>query len=114
MAAEEFSPSSVTDGSSEPKLIDSSKQVESSCQVLFTDENRLSGILCSLAVCGLAKQQEIDLSNIEGSGKDGRILKEDILNYVSGKDADTEPSTYCSDKSVVDSSLYEDKTLKLR
>lgn len=32
----------------------------------------------------------MDLSKVEGTGKDGRILKEDILNYIQKKD--TKPS----------------------
>lgn len=114
MAVEEVSPTTVTDDISEADLFDPSKQHESSSQVSFSSESRLSGILCTPAVRNLAKQYGIDINDIKGSGKGGRILKEDIINYVSGKDNDTEPSTYCSDTPVAGRLLYEDKTLQLR
>uniref|UniRef100_A0A803MM54 Dihydrolipoamide acetyltransferase component of pyruvate dehydrogenase complex n=1 Tax=Chenopodium quinoa TaxID=63459 RepID=A0A803MM54_CHEQI len=66
------------------------------------------------AVRNLAKQHGIDINNIKGSGKDGRILKEDIINYASAKDVAAEPYVYCSDKLVTGSSLYEDRTLQIR
>ncbi|KNA19896.1 hypothetical protein SOVF_057380 [Spinacia oleracea] len=114
MAVEEFSPSTVSGGFSESNLSDPSKEDESSSQVSFTSESRLSAILCTPAVRNLAKQHAIDINDIKGSGKDGRVLTEDIINHVVGKDVDTEPSAYCSGRSVAESSLYEDKTLQLR
>uniref|UniRef100_A0A8C9AS11 Dihydrolipoamide acetyltransferase component of pyruvate dehydrogenase complex n=1 Tax=Prolemur simus TaxID=1328070 RepID=A0A8C9AS11_PROSS len=38
--------------------------------------------LATLAVCHLAMENNIKLSEVVGSGKDGRILTEDILNYL--------------------------------
>lgn len=38
--------------------------------------------LATPAVRGLLRQHDIDISQIEGSGKDGRVLKEDVLSYV--------------------------------
>lgn len=113
MAVEDSSSSTVTDGFSEPKISEPSED-ESSSQVSSSNENRSSGILCTPAVRNLAKQHGIDINEIKGSGKDGRILKEDILNYVGGKDVDTKKSAYCFDGSVSESSLYEDKTIQLR
>nr|3RNM_E Chain E, Lipoamide acyltransferase component of branched-chain alpha-keto acid dehydrogenase complex, mitochondrial [Homo sapiens]3RNM_F Chain F, Lipoamide acyltransferase component of branched-chain alpha-keto acid dehydrogenase complex, mitochondrial [Homo sapiens] len=38
--------------------------------------------LATPAVRNLAMENNIKLSEVVGSGKDGRILKEDILNYL--------------------------------
>ncbi|CAL1397263.1 unnamed protein product [Linum trigynum] len=43
------------------------------------------GVLCTPAVRHLAKQYGISLSGIQGSGKSGRVLKEDILKYAAQK-----------------------------
>lgn len=40
--------------------------------------------LASPAVRSLAKKNNIDITSVQGSGPDGRVLKEDILNMVRG------------------------------
>ncbi|RZC39931.1 lipoamide acyltransferase component of branched-chain alpha-keto acid dehydrogenase complex, mitochondrial [Asbolus verrucosus] len=40
-------------------------------------------ILCIPSVRRLAKEYKLNLSKIKGTGKDGRILKEDILKYLN-------------------------------
>ena len=40
------------------------------------------GILATPAVRRMALEQKVSLSDVRGSGKDGRILKEDVLRYV--------------------------------
>lgn len=42
----------------------------------------VTSVLATPAVRALARQYKIDLSAIQGSGKAGRILKEDIVNYM--------------------------------
>lgn len=50
--------------------------------------------LATPAVRGLLKSHNINILDISGTGKDGRVLKEDILNFVSAKDSPaTAPST---------------------
>ncbi|HIG66421.1 MAG TPA: dihydrolipoyllysine-residue acetyltransferase [Porticoccaceae bacterium] len=39
-------------------------------------------VLTTPAVRKLARQNDLDLSKIEGSGKQGRVLKEDVLRYL--------------------------------
>ncbi|RXG71750.1 Lipoamide acyltransferase [Armadillidium vulgare] len=47
-------------------------------------------VITTPAVRRMATEYKVDLSKVEGTGKDGRILKEDILNYIQKKD--TKPS----------------------
>ncbi|KAG5900511.1 hypothetical protein JTB14_010921 [Gonioctena quinquepunctata] len=41
-----------------------------------------SGVFCIPSVRRLAKEHNLNLTDIKGSGKDGRILKEDVLKYI--------------------------------
>lgn len=43
------------------------------------------GVLSTPAVRNLAKELGLVLNDIPGTGKDGRILKEDVLTYATGK-----------------------------
>lgn len=40
--------------------------------------------LATPAVRRIAAEHNVDLKNVQGTGKEGRVLKEDILAYVSG------------------------------
>ncbi|MBE1301256.1 MAG: dihydrolipoyllysine-residue acetyltransferase [Alteromonadaceae bacterium] len=44
--------------------------------------------LASPAVRRLAREKNIDIASVPGSGKKGRVLKQDILDFVSGKSND--------------------------
>ena len=44
-----------------------------------------SGVLATPAVRRMAAQHNINLAEVSGSGKDGRVMKEDILNYLDGQ-----------------------------
>ncbi|EEF45565.1 lipoamide acyltransferase component of branched-chain alpha-keto acid dehydrogenase complex, mitochondrial [Ricinus communis] len=96
---------------------------------LEQEKSQIGGVLCTPAVRHLAKQYGIDLNDVSGTGKDGKILKEDILNYGIQKgviedspgasNADSgnqlkkgkEKST-CTSAEV--GQLYDDKTVPLR
>ncbi|CAG9829843.1 unnamed protein product [Diabrotica balteata] len=47
-------------------------------------------ILCIPSVRRLAKEHNIDLNKVQGTGKNGRILKEDILKFLGGSISNTE------------------------
>jgi 2-oxoisovalerate dehydrogenase E2 component (dihydrolipoyl transacylase) len=64
------------------------KSVETPTSTVST--TRSSHILTTPAVRRLSREAKIDLALVTGSGKDGRILKEDVQSYISGS---TQPST---------------------
>ncbi|KAJ4783373.1 Dihydrolipoamide acetyltransferase component of pyruvate dehydrogenase complex [Rhynchospora pubera] len=83
------------------------------------------GVLSTPSVRHLAKQHNLDINQIPGTGKDGRILKEDVLNYAinQGFICKDSPSTDKVDLfnekgelrgNFVSTSAYEDKTIPLR
>lgn len=41
------------------------------------------GVLSTPAVRNLAKEHVININDVQGSGKDGRVLKEDVLKYAT-------------------------------
>ncbi|KAJ5570151.1 uncharacterized protein N7459_009581 [Penicillium hispanicum] len=43
--------------------------------------------LATPAVRGLLKTHKVDILDINGTGKDGRVMKEDVLNFVEQRDA---------------------------
>lgn len=81
------------------------------------------GVLSTPAVRHIAKQYGIDINDIHGTGKDGRVLKEDVLKYVASKGLG-EDSFVITDSGFEspslpkeakrDEHLYEDTTVVLR
>nr|CAD1828491.1 unnamed protein product [Ananas comosus var. bracteatus] len=95
------------------------------------EEEIVGGILATPAVRHLAKQHGININDIRGTGKDGRVLKEDILNFVSSKITSQEPPSISQtiidedelellnngktlNMNFVENQHYEDKTIPLR
>ena len=63
------------------KLLDDSKKIESENEISNSDR------FYSPLVKSIAKKENIslkELDQISGSGKDGRVTKQDILNYIKG------------------------------
>ncbi|CAG9315595.1 unnamed protein product [Blepharisma stoltei] len=68
-----------------------------------------SKVLATPAVRFLAKQKGIDISTIPSTGKDGRVLKEDLLRYLEGPSHVTPPVRPATVASVE----AKDKVVKL-
>ena len=69
----------VSEASAEQK---STKPEPAPATVTQLSPAKESKVLTTPAVRKMAREHSIDLSKINGSGKQGRILKEDILNYL--------------------------------
>ena len=56
----------------------------------------------------IAKEKNIDLNSIDGSGKGGRVTKADVLNYASNNQSDPEKTAITKDNDEKESTS-EDK-----
>nr|BAH57200.1 AT3G06850 [Arabidopsis thaliana] len=110
LAVEDSQDSLLTTDSSEIVTLGGSKQ----------GTENLLGALSTPAVRNLAKDLGIDINVITGTGKDGRVLKEDVLRFSDQKGFVTD--SVSSEHAVIGgdsvstkaSSNFEDKTVPLR
>ena len=49
------------------------------------DDNTKASVLATPAVRGLLKEHGLNVTNIRGTGRDGRILKEDVQNHLASQ-----------------------------
>ncbi|KAK8511286.1 hypothetical protein V6N13_013703 [Hibiscus sabdariffa] len=56
------------------------------------NEKHTGGVLSTPVVRNLAKEHGININEVQGSGTDSRVLKEDILKYAAQKDILEDPS----------------------
>ncbi|CAN4106253.1 unnamed protein product [Withania somnifera] len=82
------------------------------------EKNNNGGVSSTPAVRSLAKQYGLDINDVPATGKDGRILKEDVINYAMQKGLINEAPACAQQKHLEVSPLIgggnEDKTLQLR
>ncbi|KAK1291934.1 hypothetical protein QJS10_CPB17g01246 [Acorus calamus] len=93
------------------------------------EKEKIGGVLATPSVRHLAKQYGIDINDIHGTGKDGRVLKEDVIAHGASQgvcedspailSAFTEESVsvneeIASQAEAATQQYYEDKTLPLR
>ncbi|ONK63404.1 uncharacterized protein A4U43_C07F14790 [Asparagus officinalis] len=100
---------------------------ESDCESIQIKEVVSRGVLSTPAIKNLAKQYGLNINEIRGTGKDGRVLKEDVLSYAASKGIFTESPAFLSASvddqqllmnkeamNTADVKLYEDRTIPLR
>jgi len=100
---------------------------ESDCESIRKKEVAGTGVLSTPSVRHLAKQYGLNISEICGTGKDGRVLKEDVLRYAASKGicielpslshaSSDEQQLVMNEGNVdtVDVQFYEDKIIPLR
>lgn len=71
---------------------------------------KLGGALSTPAVRNFAKQLGVNIEDLHGSGKEGRVLKEDVLNYAA-REGILKESSASSDDSSADEYLERDQKL---
>ena len=76
--------------------------------------NSNSRILASPLAKKIAKEKSIDLKNINGSGDNGRIIKEDVENYTAPKIVTAKPNTIKSEPSIENESFEEIENSQMR
>lgn len=121
-------PEQPFDSSGSLKVLDSDGRDMDGQNSSSTGSNK-PGVLCTPVVRNLAKQYDIDIKDVLGSGKDGRVLKEDVLSYAASEGILKEKPSLASDASaetiegrvinakgasVAYGKAYEDKTIPLR
>jgi len=106
--ASSSSSSSAPDSSSSPSASESTPSTEESSDNSFLaeaaesvnhDYNEIDSrggkikVLATPAVRALAKQHKVDLGLVTGRGKDGRITKDDLLQFVAAGGQSSKPTT---------------------
>ncbi len=66
-----------------PAVQTSTATTDTAPEALETEDLTTGKVLSTPAVRRMAREKAVDLSAVTGTGKDGRVLKEDLLGYLS-------------------------------
>ncbi|XP_077240678.1 2-oxoacid dehydrogenases acyltransferase family protein [Tasmannia lanceolata] len=123
---EEIQTPSLTFDSLDDSTFVNSEISETNCQSSLLNKENV-GILSTPHVRNLAKQYGLDINVIRGTGKDGRVLEDDVLKYGTNKGIESSATSHSSfgkpvllkeEKTpypeAIDEACYEDKTVLLR
>lgn len=69
----------------DPPAPENQERIPPSPKVSESGSSGKHASLATPAVRGLLKQHDLDINEIEGSGKDGRVLKEDVFRHLDGQ-----------------------------
>ncbi|EGC38204.1 hypothetical protein DICPUDRAFT_93881 [Dictyostelium purpureum] len=83
-AAAPSSPSTTAAPSSTPSSSSSSKTISHHENEITNKHGQKIKVLATPSVRHLAKANSIDLNKVQGTGKEGRVLKENILDFING------------------------------
>ena len=90
--------------------LDTESEVSATSEAMIAsasaDLSFTSKVLTTPAVRKMAREHELDLSSINGSGKQGRVLKEDVLGFLSNGRGSNEDRG-ASDNSVSNAQLIK-------
>lgn len=88
-----------------------SLECESNSQHSLLNEEATRGVISTPPVRHLAKKYGLNINDIKGTGKSGRVLKEDVINYAVSRGIVLEASSSLHGVAEEDSLLQEEKTV---
>ena len=103
---------SINDLTPESPETSETPEIVETVETLSANSN--SRILASPLAKKIAKEKSIDLKNINGSGDNGRIIKEDVENYTAPKIVTAKPNTIKSEPSIENESFEEIENSQMR
>ena len=91
-APKEPSPQPPESTTTEPqKEVNKPARIEDSNGTAATDKNGRARAVATPAVRHLSKELDVDISQVSGTGKDGRVLKEDLYKFAEARSASSQP-----------------------
>ena len=98
----EASTAAVPENDAQIQAQDRPEQLSSPTRSSLVASINSDSVLSTPAVRKMAREHELDLAEIVGTGKQGRVLKEDILNYLSMNKAIISPQYASNDSDRIE------------
>lgn len=80
----ESAPLAVAPAASTTPAASTAHAVVTDTHAMSDEERRRIRTLASPAVRRIARENDLDIATVQGSGKQGRVLKEDVVNHLAG------------------------------